>query len=757
MAWEPSKHPRWPDETPGGLGGQFMEVPDLFDRLKKQVSGSMNLNFMLTGGKGTPRVKRLEASLLDDKHISVTARDGKAVVGTFKISRTASTADVMDRLKQVDVGGKPDGSSIPAEKVDGGPRGMLAGEADPDSTIKRFVTAAKQVFGHRSKTRSEVVSHWQASWDTLNGDQRAAIEDYVFGSSDPDGDFESDLWEMEGGYLAVYQDRIRTGNEDSLHRDDLRAAAYLDEAIKQHARTPEMQVYRLVDHNVVLQEGFEFTDPGFMSTTVGIDNLEMVADWVAHGQAPSTLMVINLPEGSEAALLRDTVPEFMPMEVVADEVLIQRNSTFRVDSVRWSEQLKVHVAELSLIGQGMGIFEPASDQEWVDPPAPRGKNKGRGGAGGYTSDHAETTLTDLGREGELLFAKLTGGEVLHPPGRGEQSPLDVRVGDKAYEVKTVSADSTSYKATPKPHEISAKEAHAKELGVEPALAIVVVDREAGTAKVYERDGLKGGRLSKNTGWRYMGEVELRVDTQQKYLGPDGMYEDARVREIHDPIVRHFLEGHKKAKGTPKTLFMAGGSGSGKSTVRDGLEDKPDDAVIVDPDAIKEMLPEYQEMVQEGDKRAAKLVHEESSDIAKRLMEEANKRGFNVIIDGTGDSEPGKFSGKVDAAKAAGRDVKVVLVDIDTEEAIKRAMDRAKETGRRVPPSEIKAIHEAVAARYLEWRDKVDDWEVWVNDGDFTEPPRLIARRIGGGAIEVIDPARHTRIIKKAGSGAATGA
>jgi hypothetical protein len=150
------------------------------------------------------------------------------------------------------------------------------------------------------------------------------------------------------------------------------------------------------------------------------------------------------------------------------------------------------------------------EREWTEPPAPRGKG-GQRKAGGYSADKAAGTNTELGRQGEELFAKLVGrdeAKILHAPGKGEQSPLDVQVDGKGFEVKAVSSDSTSYKATPKPHELTAKEKFAQELGIDPALAIVVIDRETGNAYIYIRDGLAGGRLSQNTGWKYVGSVPL---------------------------------------------------------------------------------------------------------------------------------------------------------------------------------------------------------------------------------------------------------
>ena len=152
--------------------------------------------------------------------------------------------------------------------------------------------------------------------------------------------------------------------------------------------------------------------------------------------------------------------------------------------------------------------ETVEPKDWTDPPPPVGKKGETKGGKGYSSDKAFGTNTALGHVGEDAFVRILGGTILHPEGKGAQSPLDVHYDGYAFEVKAVSTRSLAYKATPKPFEIEQKEAHAQELGVKAALAIVVIDSENGRAHAYYREGLKSGRLSKNTGWQYLGSTDL---------------------------------------------------------------------------------------------------------------------------------------------------------------------------------------------------------------------------------------------------------
>lgn len=261
----------------------------------------------------------------------------------------------------------------------------------------------------------------------------------------------------------------------------------------------------------------------------------------------------------------------------------------------------------------------------------------------------------------------------------------------------------------------------------------------------ERPGIEGRTDLAN---QFLGNA---VDTQQRWKLAGGAYAPERLA-LHREIAKHFLQSGRAvpATQTPRATFMAGGSGAGKSTVKKAITERgdlPKNYVDIDPDAIKEMLPEYQALLEAGDTMAARLVHEESSDLAKAILEEAGKRRFNVVIDGTGDGEPGKFTGKLIAQEAKGYEVDVFVVDIPTAEALARAAARAARTGRYVPEADIRDIHRSVSASFEEWRDldQVKRWQVWAND---ERPPRLIAQS-REGAYTLIDRDRFNQFVRKA--------
>lgn len=205
---------------------------------------------------------------------------------------------------------------------------------------------------------------------------------------------------------------------------------------------------------------------------------------------------------------------------------------------------------------------------------------------------------------------------------------------------------------------------------------------------------------------------LRGHPDTQHMHAERVMDDGRVvytderAALHDKIIADFFKGKSEpdlAEGEkPIAFFMAGGAASGKSSIRaqehfDSLPKKPDgssptpeevgafldnldgdamtNTIVVNPDLIKEQLPEYKQLADSGSLYAATGVHEESSDLAKRLQAEAMERGFHVVIDGTGDSGEDKMGGKLKAANESGFDVRVAVVSISTEDAMVRAWDR----------------------------------------------------------------------------------
>jgi hypothetical protein len=136
---------------------------------------------------------------------------------------------------------------------------------------------------------------------------------------------------------------------------------------------------------------------------------------------------------------------------------------------------------------------------FVSPPPPLGTGGWR--PGGHTA--SGLTNTELGDAVEAaLVAQLGFARALEPGVR--QGPIDVTLGEYAVEVKAITREACEYKAKPKKREVAEKLAAAEELGLDPALVIVVVDGDTGW--VYLRPGIGAYRLTKH--FEYLGQVAL---------------------------------------------------------------------------------------------------------------------------------------------------------------------------------------------------------------------------------------------------------
>jgi predicted ABC-type ATPase len=238
-----------------------------------------------------------------------------------------------------------------------------------------------------------------------------------------------------------------------------------------------------------------------------------------------------------------------------------------------------------------------------------------------------------------------------------------------------------------------------------------------------------------------------VEDSESFFRPGGRaYPPERVA-LHARIVNLMLQG-AGAHQQPEALFLAGGPASGKSTlVNSGRARPKPDAVDVNPDIVRTMLPEYQALVAAGDEGASAKVHEEASHISKMVMNLALMRRHHVTVDGTGNGGPGAFSRKIEAARGAGLSVRVVYSTIDTEEAVSRAKARAARSGRVVPEGYLRSAHAAVSERYLNDVSKLGvPIEVYDNNG---KKPKLIAQHDASGRLNVVNKRLFESFVEKA--------
>jgi len=139
-------------------------------------------------------------------------------------------------------------------------------------------------------------------------------------------------------------------------------------------------------------------------------------------------------------------------------------------------------------------------------------------------------------------------------------------------------------------------------------------------------------------------------------------------------------------------------------------------VVIDPDRIKKLIPEFQLMRAAGDQYAAAGVRAEAAAIARRIVAEAQRRELSYLCYTTG-SSPG-FVDHLAAAKAAGYRVQVTMTSRPTNEAITRSMQRgdrsSTDKGRYANIGELKDAHAGASRNLALWKDSqlVDEWRLY---------------------------------------------
>lgn len=227
------------------------------------------------------------------------------------------------------------------------------------------------------------------------------------------------------------------------------------------------------------------------------------------------------------------------------------------------------------------------------------------------------------------------------------------------------------------------------------------------------------------------------DTETAHrTGPHGSYSKER-QALHERIVSNLLQG-KSSHKQPEAIFTAGGPASGKSSLeKHGHLVLPGDVVHANPDVVREMLPEYQQLKAAGREDAAGLTHEEASHLAKVVTRVALARQHHLLVDSVGDSGAGKFAGKINAAKAAGYKTSVHYTTIHTAEAIRRADKRGQRTGRFVDHGVITSAHQAVSQRFPEVAS-IPGVHVRVFDNNGAKPHLIAERKPGSDNLSIAD-------------------
>nr|WP_145403095.1 zeta toxin family protein [Paenibacillus xylanexedens] len=231
-----------------------------------------------------------------------------------------------------------------------------------------------------------------------------------------------------------------------------------------------------------------------------------------------------------------------------------------------------------------------------------------------------------------------------------------------------------------------------------------------------------------------------------YSNQDG-YISERKR-LHEAIIREKQRSYQSQE-EPIAFLMGGGSASGKTWLRGIIIEEQEalgnDFMIIDADEIKTMLPEYPSLLQSNPKQMARILHDESSDIALVLLQDSSEKKLNTVYDGTMKNYE-KYNGIISRLKDLGYQVRLVIADVDLDEAKRRNEDRFQRTGRFVPVAELTQSHIKVAEVFQQLKDKSDEYVLY----DTFDGLNVFAYKTVDDGELVFDQERFDAFLQKSG-------
>jgi 8-oxo-dGTP pyrophosphatase MutT (NUDIX family)/DNA-binding CsgD family transcriptional regulator/predicted ABC-type ATPase len=214
--------------------------------------------------------------------------------------------------------------------------------------------------------------------------------------------------------------------------------------------------------------------------------------------------------------------------------------------------------------------------------------------------------------------------------------------------------------------------------------------------------------------------------------------DWRHDEVYVPIVSALVNAVRKRTGKKRFISVGGAPGSGKTTDRkNGLNQIPstDDALHLDADEIKTLIPEARALHAAGNLNWANTVHEESRIIVDMALQQGIQDGHSIVYDSTGQFNSG--FGTLQAARDNGYEI-VAHYNVATPAKLEAARLKRQQTDpRNIPSSLASSVISTNRNIMPKVADFADEFYLWDADNE-TGARTLLARKKKGGQLEILD-------------------
>lgn len=204
-----------------------------------------------------------------------------------------------------------------------------------------------------------------------------------------------------------------------------------------------------------------------------------------------------------------------------------------------------------------------------------------------------------------------------------------------------------------------------------------------------------------------------------------------VRErdfLHQEIVSSLITS--ESVENPDSFLMGGGSASGKSwatkLILQAYKDEEENVTLIDSDKVKEMLPEYHELVISDPENMALILHDESSDISEKIVYQCINDRRSFIYDGTMKNYE-KYLDIVHRLRENNYTVNAYAVDVPIDIALQRNELRFKIEQRKVPEDVLIESHKMFVKTFLRLRKEFDNYRLF-DTSETDGSPDLVAEK-----------------------------
>ena len=212
----------------------------------------------------------------------------------------------------------------------------------------------------------------------------------------------------------------------------------------------------------------------------------------------------------------------------------------------------------------------------------------------------------------------------------------------------------------------------------------------------------------------------------------------RHDEVYIPIVSAMVNAIKKRTGKKRFISVGGAPGSGKSFDRkNGLNGipGPNNALHLDADEVKTLIPEARALHAAGNLGWANTVHEESRIIVDMALQRGVQDGHSIVYDSTGQFNSG--FGTLQSARDNGYEI-VTHYNVATPAKLEAArLKRQQNDPRNIPSHLASAVISTNKTIMPKVADFADEFFLWDADNE-TGARTLLARKKKGGQLEVLD-------------------